>query len=239
MSEQKTVLLADDVELFLELEKTFFRRGDIRLLVARNGEEALEIIGAERPDLVFMDLYMPLMSGDQCCRKVKADPQLSSVPIVMVTHGGKHEELVRCKDAGCDDIVLKPINRHSFLQTARKYLQVTDRIAPRVPARLQVGYGVEQPQTLRDYTINVSTGGLFLETEELLEVDTALSLQFEIKDLEAPIRCQGRVAWLNKQQKPIKPNLPAGMGIQFVDLSLEDLAAIREYVKEQCLLPSW
>lgn len=239
MSEQKTVLLADDVELFLELEKTFFRRGDIRLLVARNGEEALEIIGAERPDLVFMDLYMPQMSGDECCRKVKADPELSSVPIVMVTHGGKQDDLRRCEDAGCDDIVLKPINRHSFLQTARKYLQVTDRTAPRVPARLQVGYGVEQPQTLRDYSINVSTGGLFLETEELLEVDTSLSLQFEVKDLETPIRCKGRVAWLNKPQKPIKPNLPAGMGVQFVDLSLEDLAAIREYVKEQCLLPSW
>lgn len=240
MSDQKTVLLADDVELFLELEKTFFRRENFRLLVARNGIEAFETIAHEKPDLVFLDLYMPEMTGDECCRKVKADPDLSSIPIVMVTHGGREDDLARCREAGCDDIVLKPINRHNFLNTARRHLDVQDRGAPRVRARLHIRYGHPgEEQTLKDYTVNLSAGGVFIETEAPLEVDTPLRIRFDLPGRAVPIECRGRVAWINRPEKPVKPKLPGGMGVQFIDMGLDELGDIREYVKSQCIFPSW
>lgn len=240
MTEQKTVLLADDVELFLELEKSFFRRENFRLLVARNGSEAYDAITAEMPDLVFLDLYMPEMAGDECCRRIKANPELSSIPVVMVTHGGRDADLRRCRDAGCDDIVLKPINRHNFLNTARHHLSVQDREAPRIRARLHIQYGpAGQEQTLKDYTVNLSTGGVFIEADSPLPLDTPLQIRFDLPGRTTPIECQGRVAWVNKAEKPIKPKLPSGMGVQFLDLTLADMGDIREYVKEQCLFPSW
>ena len=70
---KKKVLLVDDVQLFLEQEKTFFNRNDFELLLARRGSEAIRIIREEKPELVFMDLYMPEADGDRCCHMIKSD----------------------------------------------------------------------------------------------------------------------------------------------------------------------
>lgn len=237
--DKKKILLADDVELFLELEKTLFRREHFDLLTACDGRQAFEIIVAERPALVFMDLYMPGMNGDECCRRVKNDPALHSTPIVMVTQGGREEDLARCRLAGCDDILLKPINRHLFVDAARRLLAVAAREARRVTARLEVRYGPDRQQLLCNYSVNISTGGLFLETDDPLPVDTPLALEFTLPSRQATIRCAGRVAWVNHPVLLTKSEMAAGMGVQFVDLRLDDLHAIRDFIKEEVLEPSW
>lgn len=237
--DKKKILLADDVELFLALEKTLFRREHFDLLTARDGQQAFELIAAERPDLVFMDLYMPGMNGDECCRRVKSDPDLRSTPIVMVTQGGREEDLARCRQAGCDDILLKPINRHLFVDTARRLLAVAAREAQRVTARLEVRYGPDRRQLLCNYSVNISTGGLFLETDDPLPVDTPLDLEFTLPSRQGSIRCAGRVAWVNHPVLLHKPEMATGMGVQFVDLRLDDLHAIRDFIKEESLEPSW
>jgi uncharacterized protein (TIGR02266 family) len=236
---KKKILLADDVELFLELEKTLFRRENFVLLVARNGQQAFELIAAARPDLVFMDLYMPEMNGDECCRRVKSDPGLRSTPIVMVTQAGREEDLARCRQAGCDEILLKPINRHLFVETARRLLAVVVREAQRIRARLEVRYGSDRRQLLSDYSVNISTGGLFLETDDPLPVDTPLALEFTLPSRQVPICCSGRVAWVNHPVLLHKPDMASGMGVQFIDLRLDDLHAIREFIKQESLEPSW
>jgi len=233
------VLLADDVELFLELEKTFFRRENVELLVARTGLQAYELTLAERPKLVMMDLYMPEMDGDEACRRIRATPEIAKTPVVIVTQGGQEADLQRCRAAGCDDILLKPINRHLFVATARRFLSVTDRGAPRVMARLKIHFGVNPQVLLTDYSVNLSTGGVFLKTDNPLPVDTPLSLEFSLPSLDSSVRCQGRVAWVNAPEKMQKPQLPPGMGIQFLDLSLEYMYAIREFIKQQCLTAQW
>ena len=236
----KKILLADDVELFLELEKTFFHREGFELLVARTGREAYDKAAAERPDLIFMDLFMPEMNGDEACRLLKSDPELAVIPVVMVTQGGREEELARCRMAGCDAVVLKPINRHHFLATARKFLAITDRITPRIRARLQIHHGPEFRNLLTGYSVNISTGGVFLETEQILPQDTALALEFNLPSSPPrAVRCRGRVAWVNRPDQILNPRLPAGMGLQFLDLSLKDLESVREFIKSQCLSPSW
>jgi len=238
MAERKKILLADDIELFLELEKTFFRRENFDLLVARNGLQALEITRAQRPDLILMDLYMPGMNGDECCRRIKADPALRDIPVVIVTQAGHDADQEKCRAAGCSDILLKPINRHLFVETARRLLAVSDRVQPRVLARLRVTYGAGG-ELLTDFTINISTGGLFLETAIPLPAETPLFLEFDLPQPQRLIRTCARVAWVNGTEAPKKPSLPTGMGIQMLDLSLDDLHAIRDYIKEQCLSPTW
>ena len=137
------VLLVDDVQLFLEQEKTFFEKDEFDLLVARSGVEALRTIMSEKPSLVFMDLYMPEMDGDRCCTIVKNDGQLKGIPVIMVTQGVDENDFERCWRAGCDAIISKPINRNYFMAITRKYLPVAERRAPRYTARLRVQYGLD------------------------------------------------------------------------------------------------
>lgn len=235
--ERKKVLLADDVELFLELEKTFFRREKVNLLIARNGKEALEIARRERPDLIFMDLFMPEMNGDAACRAIKADPELAAIPVLMVTHGGRERDLERCRESGCNDLLLKPINRHQFVDAATRYLAIADRIAPRVDARLQVRYGAGLQRELADYCLNISTGGVFLETEKPLPAGSPLSLEFRLPNRSESIISKARVAWINHPDRVIKKQLPPGMGVQFLDLSLTDLQAVRDFIQTEFRKP--
>jgi uncharacterized protein (TIGR02266 family) len=233
------VLLADDVELFLELEKTFLQREDIELVVARDGEEALAAIRRERPDLILLDLYMPGMDGDEVCREVKADPLLRATPVLMVTSAGRDDERARCEHAGSEGILTKPINRHLFLDAVRGRLSVAERGAHRVPARLQVRFGPGGGHVLTDFTVNVSTGGVFIETSQRFAAGDPLQTSFVLPEREKPVSCRSRVAWVNTAEQPTTPTLPPGIGVQFLDIAAEDRAAILAFVKEKLLSPLW
>lgn len=235
----KKILLADDVELFLAQEKTFFSPEEFDLMTVRNGQDALELIRAKEPDLVFLDLYMPGMNGDECCRLLKEDGRYRHIPIIMVTHGNRAEDLERCRAAQCDAIVLKPINRSDFVATARKFLDAQECTVSRYSAKLSVRYGTDARQLLTNYSINLSTGGLFIETHNPLEVDTPLTVEFILPVNDKVIKCNARVAWVNHPESPRKAALPPGMGLQFLDITMAGMDAIREYVKQQKLTPMW
>lgn len=237
--EKKKVLLPDDEELLEVMAKTFFRREKFELLVARTGRQAYEMTVDHRPDLVLLDIAMSEMDGDECCRRIKQNPQLRSTPVVIVAPGGGQEEQERCRAAGCDDVLLRPIDRQYLLNAAQRFFSVPERIAPRISARLRVHYGAGSQRLLADYSVNLSTGGLFIETDAPLPENTPLVLEFFLPTRPARIRCQGRVAWVNEPTHKKKPTLPPGMGLQFLDLSLDDLHAIREFVDTECLTPSW
>ena len=238
MEARAKILLVDDVELFIGLATTFFSRKPIELLVARTGRQALELIRQELPDLVYMDLYMPEMDGDTCCSLVKADPALRHIPIVMVTQGGRDAETARCRAAGCNELLFKPLDRTEFLAMADKYLGSTALDGTRYLASLRVEFAVGH-RTLTNYSVNLSTGGLFLETAELQPVDTLLVVEIVLPGQAAPITCACRVAWINQPQQPLKPELPGGMGLQFCNLPLAELTAIREFIRTGSLVPTW
>ncbi len=230
--QRKKIVIADDVELFLMLEKSFFNREEFELITARNGEETLKAIRETKPDLVFLDLYMPDMNGDECCRIVKNDEAYRHIPIVMVTTTGREEDIERCRNAGCVDIVHKPINRHDFLATAQRHLQVEERGTPRFNTQLRVYYCTSSHDLLNDYSIDLSTGGLFLATEHILPPGTELSMEFRLPTSKGSIRCKARVAWVNYPHQRKKAAFPNGMGVQFLDLTPADMDAIHDFIKE-------
>lgn len=237
----RTILLVDDVQFFLNQEKTFFDREEFNLLLARSGTEALEIVRQEKPDLIFMDLFMPEMDGDACCYAIKSDPQLKHIPVIMVTGGGNEADFERCWQAGCDDIVVKPINKIYFIAVTRKFLQLTFRKIPRFEARIRIQFqqGDEAEKVLTDYSVNLSTGGVFIETENILPLDAILRVEFMLPGRAQPIRCMSRVAWVNQPDNRIHQNLPGGMGLQFLNLSWDEMQAIRQFIQKEGLSPSW
>jgi uncharacterized protein (TIGR02266 family) len=228
VSGQRKILIADDVNFFLKLEKSFLQRDEIDILTARNGQEAYDLIVLCRPDLVLLDMYMPEMNGDECCRRIKNNAELSHIPVIMVT-AGEDDQRAQCRDAGCDDIILKPFDREAFVGTVQKFLKVAQRADVRVPLKMEVKYG--SGQLLTGYSVDLSAGGLFLATEHLLSIDASLSLKFYLPDQVQPICCLGSVAWLNSPESPCDQALPIGMGIRFLNLAIEDMSQIRELLQ--------
>jgi uncharacterized protein (TIGR02266 family) len=103
---------------------------------------------------------------------------------------------------------------------------------------MRINFGTDASQLLSDYTLNLSTGGVFLETRNLMAEGTPLTVEFVLPHRNIPINCQASVAWVNHPELIRNPDLPAGMGIQFLDLSTESIEAIRSYIHEENLAPS-
>lgn len=119
------VLIVDDephIRYLLELTIEELETDGVELLTADNGETALEIIRAEKPEIVFLDVMMPKMSGFDVCNAVKNDPELSDTYIVLLTAKGQEFDKQKGQDAGADIYLTKPFNPDDVLNKAREVL---------------------------------------------------------------------------------------------------------------------
>jgi two-component system, cell cycle response regulator DivK len=89
---------------------------------AENGEEALAAVAKQRPDLILMDIQLPVMDGYAATRRIKSDPALRSIPIIAVTSYALSGEEKKAREAGCDDYVPKPYSPRQLLAKIRQYL---------------------------------------------------------------------------------------------------------------------
>ena len=106
-------------------------------------------------------------------------------------------------------------------------IPLTQGACNRLKSEMRVSYGPPPQTVLSDFSVDLSTGGLYLKTKIPLEIDDALMLTFSLPGQdEKAVSCGARVAWVNQEENPLKPELPSGVGVQFVDLAPEDLASI-------------
>lgn len=224
------VLLVDDVNMFLDLQKMYLKLSSVHVLTASNGAEAIEVARRERPALVFMDLHMPVMDGAECCARLKADPAFRALPVVMITSEGREEDRALCARAGCDAFLTKPLDRTLFLETARRYLPAIDRRDPRVSCQARVkfrAFGV----TLSGEARNISANGMYVATGYEVAMGTVLELVFTLPGREETvIQAKGRVAWLNRGEEKPKQGLPAGFGVEFIAVTDESRRALERFV---------
>lgn len=109
----------------------------------------------------------------------------------------------------------------------------------RLKSQMRVYYGQSQDAILTGFSIDLSTGGLFLTTNFPLEIDENLSLIFSLPDSDRSISCKARVAWNNPEHAPRKPELPPGVGVQFVDMSLDDMKTLKMFLERNDIEPTW
>lgn len=229
MSKPK-ILLVDDVQLILELEKSFLKFLPVRVMTARNGQEALDLARRERPDLIYMDLNMPVMDGPSCCAAIKADPDLAATPVIMVTTAGRVEDEALCRQAGCSDFLTKPIDRRVFLEKGRTYIPTIDRREPRVAcaAPLSVSSGGD---SVRGVSADLSIGGMYVATNLPVAADSPVELTFVVPGAEGrEVSATGRVAWENGGDRRRKPCLPVGFGVEFTGLDPDAASFIKAFV---------
>jgi two-component system, OmpR family, alkaline phosphatase synthesis response regulator PhoP len=120
----KILIVDDEPNIVILLEQALEALEDegVELLTARNGEEALETIKIEKPNLVFLDVMMPKMSGLQVCQIVKHDLQLTDIYIVMLTAKGQEFDKQKGIDVGADLYLTKPFRPKEVLEKAREVL---------------------------------------------------------------------------------------------------------------------
>ncbi|MBE9504553.1 MAG: response regulator, partial [Proteobacteria bacterium] len=123
------ILLVDDVPLSVDMQKSALSRAECEIFTAHSGKDAMEIVYRESPDLIVLDYFMPEMSGDVCCRKIKSDDSLKDTPVIMLTMEGTDadQDKAKCYAAGCDDFLTKPFKANDFLKKVEKYLDITVR----------------------------------------------------------------------------------------------------------------
>jgi CheY-like chemotaxis protein len=226
------ILLVDDVKLLLELEKSFLKHSSVRIFTASDGAEALRTVLQERPDLVYMDLNMPVMDGKTCCATIKSDPSICSTPVIMVTTAGSQTDEQKCRDAGCDDYLTKPIDRRVFLAKGRRFVPDIDRREPRVSCLTEIAL-VGGAALGNASASDISVGGIFVASDRKPETDGELKIAFTLPGSGITIQAKGRVAWQNNGVTRMKPRLPNGFGVEFTEIDTDAIKEIRHYVEEQ------
>jgi CheY-like chemotaxis protein/phosphoribosyl 1,2-cyclic phosphodiesterase len=116
------VLVCDDDDAIAKVLETALRRDGYEVLRARNGAEAVTLAAAEQPDLILLDVEMPEMDGFTACRTLRANPTLSSVPIVMLTARTEEQNILRGFDGGATDYITKPFSVAQVRARVRSWL---------------------------------------------------------------------------------------------------------------------
>jgi signal transduction histidine kinase len=124
MSELSKILVVDDDERNVRLLESILRASGYPVIKAYDGQEALDLIASERPDLVLLDVMMPRMSGLEVCQKVRGQYETRLLPVIMVTALNALEEKVQALEMGADDFLSKPINKVELLAKLRSMLRV-------------------------------------------------------------------------------------------------------------------
>jgi len=116
------VLIADDQPNMRQLVRLTLETGQFEILEAPDGDAALEVARAERPDLLFLDWTMPGMAGVDVCRALRDDPDTADIRIVMLTARSQDSDRAHAEEAGADDYITKPFSPIELLEKVRDVL---------------------------------------------------------------------------------------------------------------------
>jgi CheY-like chemotaxis protein len=202
------VLLVDDVELFLELEKSYLEECGYDLVTATSGEETLRRIDELAPDIVLLDFYMPEINGDEVCRILKQSARWKHLPIIMVTAAGQMEEIRQCLESGCDDYVTKPVDKQQLQEKVKRLLgtsthQPAETMTIALPVTLRA-----DGQEFRARTRDISLTDAYLQSQAPLGEGSPVDLQLTLPDGTA-LRLLGKV-------KRSNPDSGDGFGVYFI-----------------------
>jgi DNA-binding response OmpR family regulator len=120
------ILVVDDNPDNLEILGTRLARQGYEIATARDGEEALAMVRAAPPDLILLDIMMPGLGGIEVCRRIKSDPSLPFVPVVMITARGDSRDIVAGLEAGGDEYLAKPVDAAALVARVKSMLRIKE-----------------------------------------------------------------------------------------------------------------
>jgi two-component system cell cycle response regulator DivK len=119
----KSILVVEDQEDNRQILRDLLGASDYEMVEAENGQEALDAVARKKPDLILMDIQLPVMDGYEATRRIKANPDWKSIPIIVVTSYALSGDAEKARAAGCDDYVTKPYSPRQLLAKIREFLK--------------------------------------------------------------------------------------------------------------------
>ncbi len=122
----KRILVVEDQEDNRAILRDLLQSVGYELIEAVNGEEALSMAVKHKPDLILMDIQLPVVDGYEATRRIKAEPALQGIPVIAVTSYALSGYEEKAREAGCDDYVTKPFSPRDLLAKVQVYLPAAD-----------------------------------------------------------------------------------------------------------------
>ncbi len=125
------ILIADDNSTNVELLEAYLADLDCQIQIAVDGRDTLDKVASFQPDLILLDIMMPKLSGFEVCKKIKGDPRMRQIMVLMVTALNEQGDIERAVKAGCDDFLSKPVNKLELVTRVKNMLKlhhVTDEL---------------------------------------------------------------------------------------------------------------
>jgi CheY-like chemotaxis protein len=124
------ILLVEDNEMNRDMLSRRLTRSGFEVLVAVDGRQGVAMAASERPDVILMDMSLPVLDGLEVTRQVKADPATRAIPVIALTANAMVEDRERAMAAGCDDFDTKPVELPRLLEKIRTHLGKAAGAAP-------------------------------------------------------------------------------------------------------------
>ncbi|MEP6714941.1 MAG: response regulator [Terriglobia bacterium] len=116
------ILLVEDNEFNRDMLSRRLQRRDFEVLIAEDGVQGMEVAHREHPDLILMDMDLPVLDGWEATRRLKADPATSSIPVIALTAHALQSDCDRAYQSGCNDFATKPIDFANLLDKISRAL---------------------------------------------------------------------------------------------------------------------
>lgn len=120
--DKKTILIVEDEPDILRLTSIRLKKLGYDVIMAIDGKEALDAIRSKRPDLVLLDLILPVMNGADVCKKTKNDEKLKHIPIILFTAHSDSMTAEKARKLGADDYIVKPFESDELTEKAERIL---------------------------------------------------------------------------------------------------------------------
>jgi two-component system, cell cycle response regulator DivK len=118
------LLYVEDNEMNRDMLSRRLQRRGFEVLIAADGEEGVILAAAERPDLILMDMSLPVLDGWEATRRIKAAPDTQRIPIIGLTAHAMAADRDKCLEAGCDDYDTKPVELGRLLEKIERLLAI-------------------------------------------------------------------------------------------------------------------
>jgi len=116
------ILLVEDNEMNRDMLSRRLERKGFEVVLAVDGQAGVDMASSSSPDLILMDLSLPIMDGWEATRRIKADPATQAIPVIALTAHAMKEDEQKAREAGCDDYDTKPVNLSRLLEKMGKLL---------------------------------------------------------------------------------------------------------------------
>jgi CheY-like chemotaxis protein/Tfp pilus assembly protein PilZ len=219
------LLLADDTKLTLAAEKSFFEARNLKVFATTSATEAQTLAEVAQPDLVILDYEMEEMTGDEVCRKLRANEQTAHIPVLILSSHDRADIKEKCARAGAAGFVRKTEGREALLEHVARVLGVPRRRHVRVNCRFTVGI-VDGGKGFDGTVENISESGMFLTADKRFASGMALRMAFKLPDQPEEVIVLGEVVRTEEMAESAH-----GHGIQFLEINPGSRDILRHFLE--------